>query len=69
MDLAVSLLQSGCVVSASLEKDEGHLRIRTREPDRFYDLLGRLVIEDGFDVESFHSPDNNLQAVFDYLVK
>jgi ABC-2 type transport system ATP-binding protein len=68
-DLAVCLLRAECVVSASLENGKGHLRIRTREPDRFYEMLGKLVIEEGFEVERFHSPDNNLQAVFDYLVK
>ena len=68
-DLAVCLLNEGCVVSVSLENGEGHLRIKTREPDRFYEMLGTLVIDKGFEVERFNSPDNNLQAVFDYLVK
>jgi ABC-2 type transport system ATP-binding protein len=68
-DLAGALLSKESVVSVDLEAVEGGLRVRTRDPDRFYDLLGRLIVDEGIEVDGFHSPDNNLQAVFDYLVK
>lgn len=67
--LSTSLLEKGIIVSASLEKGPGQLLVKTREPDRFYDLLCDLVVEQGLKVESLHSPDNDLQAVFNYLVK
>lgn len=67
--LAMALLERESVVSVSLEAGEGRLQIKTRKPDDFYNTLESLVVDEGFDVESFHSPDNNLQAVFDYLVK
>ncbi len=69
MDLAVVLLKAGCVVSASLEEGAGCLMIKTRDPDHFYERFGHLVRPEDFGVESFHAPDNKLQAVFDYLVK
>ena len=67
--LSVRCLERGIVVSAGLDEGDGNLLVRTRDPDRFYDELCELVVEDGIEVESFHSPDNNLQAVFNYLVK
>lgn len=67
--LSTSLLEKGIVVSASLEKGPGQVLVKTRDPDRFYDVLCDLVVNDGLKVESLHSPDNNLQAVFNYLVK
>ncbi len=42
--------------------------IRTSAPNAFYKKLNGLVIDEGLDVESVRCPDDNLQAVFDYLV-
>ncbi len=67
--LSTSLLEKGIVVSASLEKGPGLVLVKTRDPERFYDMICDLVVEEGLKVESLHSPDNNLQAVFNYLVK
>lgn len=67
--LAVRLVEECPVVNVSLEEDEGVLTVRTRDPDRFYSSLGEIASDGELVVESFHSPDNNLQAVFNYLVK
>jgi len=67
--LAVALLEKESIVSVSLEAGDNRLQIKTRRPDDFYTTLEALIIDGGFEVESLHSPDNNLQAVFDYLVK
>lgn len=48
--------------------DEG-LVVETIRPDAFYSRLPGLVLEHNFKVESMISADDNLQAVFDYLVK
>jgi len=40
----------------------------TKNRDRFFSLLPRLIVENRLDVEEITSPDDNLQAVFDYLV-
>jgi ABC-2 type transport system ATP-binding protein len=67
--LAVALLEKECVTTVSIEKADKLLTIKTRVPEQFYETLGTLVVDEGFEVESFMSPDNNLQAVFEYLVK
>ncbi|HXI03164.1 MAG TPA: ABC transporter ATP-binding protein [Candidatus Saccharimonadales bacterium] len=45
------------------------LIVETVKPDVFYSRLPGLVLERGLKVESLITADDNLQAVFDYLVK
>jgi ABC-2 type transport system ATP-binding protein len=40
----------------------------TQNRDRFFSLLPRIFVENKIDVEEITSPDDNLQAVFDYLI-
>ncbi len=68
--LARRLLEFPYVLSASLDRaDDSRLTVETRQPDQFYDDLPRLALADGYQVTEFESPDNNLEAVFRYLVK
>jgi ABC-2 type transport system ATP-binding protein len=41
--------------------------VETRDPDRCYDDINRVVIDEKIAVQTLTSPDNNLTAVFDYL--
>lgn len=67
--LASLLLTQEYVLSARLDaKDDRKLEIETRQPDRFYAQFPELVLNNGFIVERFYSPDNNLESVFKYLV-
>jgi len=45
------------------------LCVRTQDPGRFYAELNGLIVQRGYEIESIHCPDDNLQSVFDYLVK
>ncbi len=49
--------------------ENGELLVRTSDPNRFYNDLQDLVVEDSFHIESIDSPDDNLNAVFEYLVE
>jgi ABC-2 type transport system ATP-binding protein len=42
--------------------------LETNNRDRVFGILPRLIVELGLAVEEIASPDDNLQAVFDYLV-
>ena len=42
--------------------------LETRQRDRLYGLLPPLAAEGFVDIEEITSPDDNLQAVFDYLI-
>ena len=44
------------------------IQIATRAPDACYDRIPQLVLEHGFELRGMSSPDNNLMAVFRYLV-
>jgi ABC-2 type transport system ATP-binding protein len=48
--------------------DGRSLLVETNNRDQFFSRLGRLIAADAVEVEEITSPDDNLQAVFDYLV-
>lgn len=53
----------------SVEFQDSRVTIRTRDPNRFYQKLNDLVVDRGLEVTSITCPDDNLQAVFEYLMK
>jgi ABC-2 type transport system ATP-binding protein len=56
------------VVEARLHDDRAGLTIKTRDPDRFYLLLNEVVLECGIDVESVAPADDDISAVYQYLI-
>ena len=42
--------------------------VETRSPDAFYRRLPALALEDGLLIREVYSEDDNLEAVFKYLV-
>jgi ABC-2 type transport system ATP-binding protein len=42
--------------------------VETRAPDAFYSRLPVLSLEDGLAIKEVYSEDDNLEAVFKYLV-
>jgi ABC-2 type transport system ATP-binding protein len=67
--LAKRLLDLPYVLSARLDQpDANRVEIETRAPGLFYDQFPDIVLEHDFVIDSFESPDNNLEAVFAYLV-
>jgi ABC-2 type transport system ATP-binding protein len=42
--------------------------VETRSPDLFYSRLPALSLENGLMIKSVYSDDDNLEAVFKYLV-
>src|SRR5262249_51091698 len=47
---------------------ESALLVETRQPDAFYGRLPALASADGADLREVYSEDDNLEAVFKYLV-
>jgi ABC-2 type transport system ATP-binding protein len=69
-ELASRLLSTGSVLSVQLDrKDPETLEVQTENPDEFYTVFGDIVLQNGIVVYDFHSPDNNLEAVFRYLME
>ena len=50
-----------------VEFEESAALFETRAPDRLYDAIPEVALATGISVSSLTSPDNNLQAVFEYL--
>lgn len=67
--VAAHLMCLPFVLSSQVSADETALEVQTKEPDRFYDELPRLVLEEGITITGLESPDNNLESVFQYLVE
>jgi ABC-2 type transport system ATP-binding protein len=66
-DLAARLVAEDSVADIRFGQD-GSVVFETRNRDRLYGLLPRLAAGDRLDIEEITSPDDNLQAVFDYLI-
>jgi ABC-2 type transport system ATP-binding protein len=57
------------VVSVRFNADGGALTVESRKPDAFYERLPDLILSNEIDLDEITSPDDNLQAVFHYLVR
>ena len=66
--LAARLFQSDEVVEARVHEDRHGLFVKTRNPDRFYLLLNNIVAEGGVAVDSVAPVDDDLSAVYEYLI-
>ena len=53
---------------ARVHDDRGGLFVKTREPDRFFLLLNEVVAEGEVNVESVAPVDDDLSAVYQYLI-
>ncbi len=53
----------------SIEFDEKLLTLRTREPNICFDLLNGIAISESTPINSITCTDDDLQSVFDYLVR
>jgi ABC-2 type transport system ATP-binding protein len=68
-ELAKDLLDLPFVLSVKFEdRVDGRMEIETRSPDLFYARFPEIVLQKEYVVNSFESPDNNLESVFKYLV-
>ncbi|HWC00884.1 MAG TPA: hypothetical protein VG672_29460, partial [Bryobacteraceae bacterium] len=66
--LASRLFRQDHVVEAGIEDDGKSLLIRTRDADRLYLALNRVVLEDGLEVESVAPADDDVGSVYQYLI-
>ena len=66
--LAQTCLPFQDILSVTFGDEEGDVIIETAKPDIFYDRLPKILIENELKVSQLYSPDDNLSAVFKYLV-
>ncbi|MDX6406817.1 MAG: type transport system ATP-binding protein [Blastocatellia bacterium] len=66
--LAARMFQKNEVVEARVHDDRHGLFVKTRNPDRFYLLLNEVVATGEIEVESVAPVDDDLSAVYEYLI-
>jgi ABC-2 type transport system ATP-binding protein len=66
--LAAQLVGNEHVLSLDFAPQDGSLTVKTDQRDQFFSALMRLIAVEKMAVEEITSPDDNLQAVFDYLI-
>src|SRR6266568_4258857 len=66
--LAARMFRNDNVVEARLHDDRRGLFVKTRNPDRFYLLLNEVVARGEIEVETIAPVDDDLSAVYDYLI-
>ena len=62
------MFQQDHVVEARLHDDRRGLFVKTRDADRFYLLMNQVVAEGEVEVESVAPVDDDLSAVYQYLI-
>ncbi|HKX27571.1 MAG TPA: ABC transporter ATP-binding protein [Blastocatellia bacterium] len=67
-EFAASIFSNDSVVEARLHEDRRGLFIKTRNADAFYLLLNRIVVENGVRIETITPVDDDLNAVYQYLI-
>jgi ABC-2 type transport system ATP-binding protein len=68
-ELASRLFQQDHTVEAKIQEDRRGLLVRTSDADTFYLVLNRLVLEAGFQVETVAPADDDVNSVYQYLIR
>lgn len=66
--LAARLFDAGQIVEAALTEDRQGVFVKTRNQEAFYSLLNRIVVESGMNIETVTPVDDDLNAVYHYLI-
>ena len=66
--VASSVFHQDSVVEVRIHTDGRGLLVSTRNPDRFYELLNRIILDNRIAVEDVSPADENVNAVYQYLV-
>ena len=66
--VAAAFVDDASILKMTFGTDGRSLVVETHNRDAFFSRLQAVVVEKGIEVDEITSPDDNLQAVFDYLV-
>ncbi|MCJ7581218.1 MAG: ABC transporter ATP-binding protein [Candidatus Aminicenantes bacterium] len=66
--LASKFIHEDFVMNVHFGQEKNSLQLEITNRDKFFSLLPPVVVENKIDVLEITSPDDNLQAVFDYLI-
>jgi ABC-2 type transport system ATP-binding protein len=66
--LASRIFAEDHAIEIKLHDDRGGLHVRTTEPAGVHRLLNRIVVRDGLRVEALGPADDDVHAVYEYLI-
>ena len=66
--LAARMFRNDHLVEARVHNDGHGLFVKTRDPDKFYLLLNEVVAQGEIEIESVAPVDDDLSAVYEYLI-
>jgi ABC-2 type transport system ATP-binding protein len=66
--LASRVFEQDGVVEARIDSERGGLLIKTRDAASFYLAFNRIVLENGFKIEVFTPADEDVDAIYQYLI-
>jgi ABC-2 type transport system ATP-binding protein len=67
-EMAALLFAFDHVLEVAMHEDGGGLMVRTQRADAFFLGFNQLVVEGGFEVEAIGPADDDVQAVYQYLM-
>ncbi|NBO65059.1 MAG: ABC transporter ATP-binding protein, partial [Acidobacteria bacterium] len=67
-DLAIQLLAAPHIVEVQLLSDRQGLFVKSTSPDELFLTINRLAIESSIDIEAVTPVDDDLAAVYHYLI-
>ncbi len=66
--VASRFIKEDFILNIDFSSEKDTFVVKTNNRDEFFSRLPRIFIEENIDVKEITSPDDNLQAVFDYLI-
>ncbi len=66
--LAKRLIREDYVLSISKQEHPKGIMVQTHQPENFYSEIAKIITEEGAEISQMTSTDDNLDAVFRYLV-
>jgi ABC-type multidrug transport system, ATPase component len=66
--IAAHVFEQDSVVEVKIQEDGQGLLVATRNPDKFYTLLNRIVLDNQIGIEAVAPADDNVHSVYQYLI-
>jgi len=68
-DLAKKLLDMKYTISVGFQEERKNIKVQVSKPDEFFATITELITSLDCEIERMYSLDDNLEAVFNYLVE
>ncbi|GAG80556.1 unnamed protein product, partial [marine sediment metagenome] len=67
--VAEQMVNKDFILNIEFDDLDNQIVFKTNHRDQFFDTFMEIVVTHNIEIEEMISPDDNLQAVFDYLIE